>query len=439
MGPLFALKMFGCDEGNWGYCYVQPLGAATFIVALAGTLVLLPLTRLSVKGIQRYETSCLALWLVVAFLAHVALQALAPYTLSAVVESTAANSFYTVARQYSAWEILTQFHSLCDAFPLHARANLPGKILFFHLLAAITSSTAVMGYLTLLFSDLGGLVIYFLARQWYQNRLTALYAMILYLFLPARLFMVPLMNTVTPVPTLLALLLFVVYLQTKADRYLGALGAVLYVLFLFEPLPFVTGLIFLGMIGKHLAERDLTGLQLLKIVVYVIGSWLAMHLLFQVIFGFNVLDAFRDALDDARSFNVIAGRPYWIWVVHNLKDFFLNMGITQSFAYLAALAGVAWQLASWAWRKSDHPTLAALLTRGDVLLVLTFSCVLAFLDLAGVNRGETVRLWIFLGVIMQMIAAHYWAGASRLLFPTVLTITFFQTAICLTRIGFIQL
>ena len=44
------------------------------------------------------------------------------------------------------------------------------------------------------------------------------------------------------------------------------------------------------------------------------------------------------------------------------------------------------------------------LARPEVLLTLAIAGMLLVLDLTGVNRGETVRLWIFAGVLMQIVA-----------------------------------
>jgi hypothetical protein len=69
---------------------------------------------------------------------------------------------------------------------------------------------------------------------------------------------------------------------------------------------------------------------------------------------------------------------------------------------------------------------------------LAFTSVLLVLDLLGVNRGETIRLWIFLGVFVQVIAA-WWCATRRgyLGFASILAVTVLQTALCVSRVGFV--
>jgi hypothetical protein len=55
-----------------------------------------------------------------------------------------------------------------------------------------------------------------------------------------------------------------------------------------------------------------------------------------------------------------------------------------------------------------------------------------------VNRGESVRLWIFLGAVMQILVARalsIWSD-RRLLVP-VLSVSILQTAICVAIVAWI--
>lgn len=169
------------------------------------------------------------------------------------------------------------------------------------------------------------------------------------------------------------------------------------------------------------------------------GAFFLTHLLLVGTLGFNILDAFFNALEDARAFNINANRPYFIWTIQNLKDFFLNMGIAHSLLFLLFLGGTLWKLATLIGHRTGtaHP-IADYLTKSDVVLLLAFTCVLLVLDLLGINRGETTRLWIFLGVILQIVVAHYCAvGRQYRAFAPVLAITIIQTSLCLSRVGFV--
>ena len=62
------------------------------------------------------------------------------------------------------------------------------------------------------------------------------------------------------------------------------------------------------------------------------------------------------------------------------------------------------------------------------------------LDVAGVNRGEVVRLWIFLACLFQIPAAYVCARLnSRAALALVLATTVLQAALGIKMIGFIVL
>lgn len=253
----------------WTYPYIRPWTVAPFLISLVLIPPLLVLLRMTRKLMLRHEAATICVWCIVGFLAQLLIRSLYPFAIGTIIESPGATSFYTATQQYTAVDLFSHFSRLAGSLPLHARANMPGKILFFFLLEMLTSSTTLIGYLIIVVSNLGGPLVYCLAKQLFADRLSALYAMILYLFLPMKLYFFPLLNTVTPVLVLLSLLLFVQYLSTKQSWYLLALGVSLYFLMLFEPLPFVTGLIFLALLARHAREGSLHKTDFLRIVAYV--------------------------------------------------------------------------------------------------------------------------------------------------------------------------
>ena len=431
-------SVFGSKAGGWSYPSIQPLTAAPFIVSLILIPLLAILAYVSSKRIQKNEIATVGLWFIAGFVFLLWMRSLYPIPMATIITSSQANSFYTVTQDHTAFELMSQFHTLAGSLPLHARSNMPGKILFFYLLETFTKSPEVMGWLILLISNLGGLLVYLLARQLLENRLSALYAMILYLFLPAKLYHFPILNTVTPVLMLLSLLLFVCYLNSTRTGYLVALGFSLYALVLFEPLPLVTGLIFLALLAKHWQEGRLTRSQLLTVVSCVPAAFLLLHLVMVWTLGFNLFEAFAFAWKDAKDFNLSQHRPYAIWVVQNLKDFFLNAGIAPSLLFLACLGHAIWKLVALSRKREEGNGILTFLGQREVLILLAFSGVLFFIDLMGVNRGETIRLWIFLGVFVQIIAAHACALRSdSRAFAIVLGITVFQAALGISRVGFV--
>ena len=431
-------SMFGSEAGGWSYPYVRPVTAATFLIALVLIPILVVLAYFSSKQIRRHEWMIVLAWLLVGFAAQIWMRSLAPYNMSEIIQSPGATSFYTVTQEHSAWDFVTHFHALVGSLPLHARANMPGKTLLFYLLETMTRSTQVMGYLIILISNLGGLLTYYLTRQWYQSPLAALYALIFYLFMPAKLYFFPILNTVTPVPMLLSLLLFVMYLTSKKDRYLPAVGITLYGLFIFEPLPFVTGLIFLALMGKCLLDGELTRSGVMKIFSYVPATFFLLHFILAATLGFDVFKAFSFALKDAYTFNAETHRPYAVWLIHNLKDFFLNMGIAQTLLYFICLGSTLWKLALLIrLRTGTGQHLAALLHEEQRAAAGFYQRPLDPGCDGHQSRRNDPSVDFPGRVLANGRGALCAVGLPFRVFAVVLALTIVQTTFCLTRVGFV--
>jgi hypothetical protein len=362
-----------------------------------------------------------------------------PFGLGNIVLSEDANSFYSVTLHYHPREFLASFHEIAATLPIHAKANMPGKVLLYYLLETITSSPEALGCLIVLLSNLGGIVVYLIARKIFENPISAVYALILYLLLPAKLFFFPLLNTVTPIFILLPLLFLLLYLESRRSLYLLLEGASLYALVIFEPLPLVLGLVFLALLARGCYRKQINGADLARVVGYVIAALLACHFLVVALCGFNIWESFLFAVDDARAFNAEMGRPYGLWLIHNLKDFFFGAGLPSSALFLAwtayLLGKLIWLLLE---KKGRWSRLQAFVADPETLVTLSLFLVLLVTDMIGVNRGETIRLWIFLAVFLQIIVAHRCALWSRpWVFPALVILTLLQTTITISTVGFV--
>ena len=324
-----------------------------------------------------------------------------------------------MARTYGPIELLSRFQELAPQLPLpHARANLPGKALLFHLLLVVTHSSAAMGLLIVIASTCGAALVYLLAREWFGDRRAALFAFAFYVFMPARIYSVPILNTLTPVFLLIPMCLLELHFRTRSTWPLLVMGIASYWLLIFEPLPFAATPIVLWQVIRRVQRGDLRWAEAGRAVVYPALSLLGVYIAVRLLFGFDAVAAFRFALQDARRFNVLTSRPYWLWVGHNLKDFFLHVGPGVAILFFIAL-----------W--SPVRTRSA-----DLWLAPSLAAVLIVLTLLGINRGEVVRLWIFVGTLMLIAAAH--ACASRPpAFRIALTIAIVQTAVLVQSIGWV--
>jgi hypothetical protein len=408
--------LFGPEGGGWGYPYVGMPGLDALLVVVVLVLAALLALNLAGKRIATHEWPTIAALTALAFVAQLWLRSLGPTGLGEVVEHPGANGFLDVARAYGPIELLSRYAALADQLPMHARANLPGKTLFFHVLLAITSSPEAMGLLIVLASTCGAAMVYFLAREWFGDRRAALAAFAFYVFLPAKIYFLPLMNVLTPVFLLLPMCLVEVHFKSRRLWPIVAAGVSVYWLVIFEPLPLAAGPVVIAQILRRVQMRQIGWRDVVRVLVVPAITAIGVHAGMRILFGFDAVAAFLAALEDARQFNEANARPYWLWVGHNLKDFVIHMGLAQSL-----LLAAFWKPAS------DRAWLIVPIT--GVLLALAF---------LGINRGEIVRLWIFLGVLMQLAAAQVCAAHPRL-FRAALAASILQTAVLMPTVGWITL
>lgn len=316
--------------------------------------------------------------------------------------SDAANSFYSPTLHYSPYEFLKNFHSLTPLFPLHVRTNMPGKVLFYYFLKSMTEDPQIMGYMIMLFSNAAGLFVYFLTKKFLGEKEAALKAFILYLFLPAKIFFIPILNTVSPFFILLDLVLFLTFLESHRKIYAFSLGVLTYITFLFEPLLMASGILFIGLLSKSFIQKEIDLKGIIAMVLYVIIGFLFSYFLVFIFFGLDTMKAFLYILKDLQDFFVRAKREYTIWIFHNLKEFFVTAGFPLSLLFLF---NVSYCFSLYKKGKSDGREKGRLVQLGSGgLITISFLFLVMVTDLLGMNRGEVTRLWIFMGSFLPIIA-----------------------------------
>jgi hypothetical protein len=292
----------------------------------------------------------------------------------------------------------------------------------------VTTRTDVLPWLFVGLSNLGALLMFALARALVDDDRAALYAAVLYLFVPARVFFFPLMNTITPVLVLAFAWLIVRWLRTGGLAYAVAAGLTLYALAFFDPLPLVMGLFFAALGSAAMARGEITVERFVVhagVVALVFGATSA--LVFEGT-GFHLWRAFRGIAAHAVEFNALAARPYGVWVRENLLEFLFAAGPAQ--VVLAMTVVLAWRPSAAAWRDR--------LAVPIVAVTLGLFAVLIVTDLLGVNRGEVARLWIFLACFFQLPAACLCAAlGDRRAIAAVLVVTLLQLCLASAAIGFV--
>lgn len=416
--------VIGSADGGWTYPYVASVAPrhALVFAGIAGVATILLLFRVT----RRTAGPLLLAWILAATAAHGVLRMTAPFDIETLFLSPGANSFYTLARERTPADILGRFERVRRQAPLHAQSNMPGKTLLIHALEQISRRTDVLPWLVVFVSNLGALLMFAVARELYGDLRTPLYAAVLYLFTPARVLFFPIMNTVTPVFVLAFAWLAIRWLRTAHPAYAATAGVALYGLVFFEPLPLVIGLFVAAIALAAIMRGDL------RFDAFVIGASI-MALVFMATAalvywqtGFHLWRAFARIGEHAVEFNKVAARPYAVWVVANLPEFVFGAGPAP---FIAAVTGLfAWKARSareWIrdWRVSS---------------VLGLLAVLIATDVIGINRGEVIRLWIFLACFFQLPAAALCSAVpSWIAMTLVLGVTLLQISLAMPTIAFV--
>jgi hypothetical protein len=420
--------ILGSAGAGWFYGYQQPfsiryLEVFLLIAAPAAVLVLLPTPR---PGLQ--EWVILLLCVAVAGWTQWLLRSVAPHTLESLYTSEGASSFHTFAQQQRWTDVLAHFGRVTRAAPLHAQGNMPGKVMLVYALQLLTSSPNRIAWLIVAASSIGGLLMYVFVKGLFADRRMALFAAILYWFHPARLFFLPLMNTVTPVLVLGCACLLVRWLRTGRAAAAVFLGVALYGLVFFEPLPLVMGLLFAALVWRAVAARDIDFSRVAFQSALVLLAFIATSEAVSAASGFELLQALRQTAAHARAFNDAAGRPYGFWVLENPAELLFGAGVCQTVAIAGAMIdGLA-----------GEATLGERLTRPIAAVSLGLLAVLVAVDVIGINRGEVIRLWIFLGSFLQIPAAYACARLpGRIAIAIVLACSALQATLGTAMIGFV--
>lgn len=436
--PLIDLLLddvfYGSADGKWLYPLINgnvdwPVNLGLMLSAVAAALVLL-----TWRYAESAPTLAVVLWLGFGSWAQAQLRDLAPFPDTDVVGSKN-DCFHKESKNYPPGRFLREFHTIAPDLHFHVRANMAGKVLFYHLIRIVSDKSSTLVWLVFCASNLGAILAYAVVWELFRDRKAALAALVLYLFLPSKVFFLPLLNSVTPVFILFLLWLLLRYLAKPHFGWLAAMGAALYALVLFEPLPLVTGLVFLALIARALGVGAITRRQALAVLVLVPVAFFAVDLVVWGAFGYEIVGAFQFALHDAQEFNKQQNRPYGLWVQFNLIETLSNTGLlTSALAVGLGIAGVVRVVQGHA--NGGWTGVRAVLCEPGACLSLSTIATLLTVDVLGVNRGETVRLWIFLGVFLTLPVAAF-CGRRPVLLCGLVFGSIMQACIGLQSRGFI--
>ena len=300
--------VLGSPEGRWVYRYLQPFSVRILLtgmsVAAAACLLLL-----SNRITGRYTWKTVFVWVVIAVALQAVLRSLTLYTFESIFVSDGANSFFNVTQRYYASTTLVDFDRVRQYWPLHAQSNMPGKLLVIYALRQISRRPDVLAWLVVVVSNLGALLMYVFVRELFGDRRVAVYSAVLYLFVPAKLFFFPLMNSITPVAVLVCACLGLRWMSNWSGVYAALLGTAVYGLLIYEPLSLAIGALLAALMARSLWQGNIAPLKVLAQTLTIGAAFLMTHAAMSLWFGFDIIRVFRQLAGDAMSFNVDAQRP----------------------------------------------------------------------------------------------------------------------------------
>ncbi|HZP47328.1 MAG TPA: hypothetical protein VFB07_02255 [Vicinamibacterales bacterium] len=419
--------VIGSVEGNFFYRYSRPFASSMLWAAVPVLATVVALAYAPRDVGRRHARWLLIVWFVAASAHQAQLRTLTPFSYEQMFASDTANSFYGAAKQHRAGALLRRFDALRRSLPLHARSNMPGKVLLASALGAIVSSAGAQAWLVVMLSNLGAVFLYLLVVDWLGDCDAALFAFVLYLYVPAKFYFFPLLNTVTPTFALAWVWLCVRRLRSRSAAYAASFGLATYGLVLFDPLPIVLGLLLAAIAIESIRAGRVETRGWLRYSAVALAAFGMVYLLMLATFRFDLFRTFQELGTEAAAFNVDEERRYGVWAFQNLLDFGFGAGLCQAALFVALLIDGVRRIAS-----SRRLQPIATLSVGLAAVLLT-------VDLLGVNRGEVIRLWTFLACLWQVPAAVACARLhSRTALALVLCATVVQDALGTAMIGFVS-
>ena len=418
--------IFGSEPGNHTYPYLRRLrgfsSRPTYLL-LAALAFALPLAWLTNRTVRRHEKLSLLAWLVLGLILQLALRSDYRHSLAEIVLSDQANSFYRPTLFYRPVPFLRDYDTIVPTLGQHATSNMPGKVMLFFLLGSMTSSPERMAYLVIILSNLGAVLLYLLVRDIFEDRRAALFSAD---SLPlhtgqARLLPAPERGDARPRPARALPLCQVPALRPVRIRA-GARSRALRVGLLRAAAP-GDGARLPGPPGRPAAVRQALA-ALDRAARRVLRRRLPRR---------PPRDALRLRLRPVRQSRRARSRRPRLQRGHEAPLPALDVGEPERLLLgrrgvrLRPLRGCA--SAGRPLRRADAPLACGCSPRWRLLV---------FLELAGVNRAETPRLWIFLYALVQPAAGYLCSrDSSPWPFCAVLAATLAEDAILASTVGFI--
>ncbi|HUT35990.1 MAG TPA: hypothetical protein VNE39_21055 [Planctomycetota bacterium] len=269
------------------------------------------------------------------------------------------------------------------------------------------ATALTLAFLAVAIASLAPLACYLAVRPLWP-RVPSLVAAGLTALVPGTHLFSPSFDQAYPVLTLLLVACGVRAILRRSWAWGAAFGGVLYGLAFFH--------IGFGLVAASLALTTLlawrAGQSPLGPREAVCGYWrpvaaaalafLTLAALLQVSLGYPTFRVICMCLRNNALFNAAAGRTWWPWVAVVPFEFAVSLGFGLA---LVVLGG---------WLAEVVGAIRSRCVRGRSALLLAPVALLAALDILGMNRGETARLWLFLTPLLVLGAVDYvWRRARE--------------------------
>jgi hypothetical protein len=353
-----------------------------------------------------------------------------PERIMQIVGSANATSYFTDAQSI---QHLKDWLSHFDGAALHGHSatHPAGPVVFYYMFFRLFGPDvgALLGGCAVgLAARFGVAVMYHFAGLWSAAQPVRLLASAFYALLPGLTVFFPELDQVYPIFSMLLILIFVKALSKSGAwyRYALALGAVLFTasFFAYNLLTIGAFLLYYGLWWLWREGRSAAAaLTILRTAAVSLVVAALLYLLLWATTGYNPAAALRHALKMQDVTARWLDRPYRIFVFTDLYDFALAAGIIA--------VPILWFYLSKLRDEFKAEPNGAALTIIGLATVLT-------VDVSGLLRGETARVWLFLQPLLVAPVAVELARARWPWRVSILTMQWWILVLLKAKMSFIE-
>jgi hypothetical protein len=348
--------------------------------------------------------------------------------LKLVIASPTATSYYQDAGG------ITGLGSWLASYPslelgLHSSTHPPGPIVFCWIFRSVFGDhygAYAAGIAIALLSSLGVAVSYRFSALWTTDRRSRLAVPALYAMVPGFIVFYPEFDQVYAVVSMLLILSWAGAIEGKGEYWILT-GFLLFLatFFTYSLLTLGSFLLYLGLRAARLGRENGGAIPVVaKAAGFSLLSCVLFYLALYVTTGFNPLLTFERSLTNQKRFAELLNRPYGTCVVFDLYDFFLAAGILALPLLLSFLKHGG----------SDRD----LRSKEDFRLAMAGVITVVIVDVSGLLRAETARVWLFLQPLVLVPVARELAGHRLVPRSILMALQWLILVVLKARMTFVQ-